>query len=297
MFRAEMLTICWILTALFHSACVMLVECLSTKYYGESCHRRLFLQESSSSIARVGSSIVLLTAAATAPAQALTPNQAEQQYDTYAKSYDVLDGGSASSFLGIEEARRELIGTNAQGNVLEIGAGTGLNLDKYRKGSISSLTLVDISENMLSEAKQKLDSLSWHHHLLDGVRVNFVKADATKDLVHTFGEASFDTVVDSFSLCVMGDQGARDCLQQLVQVVRPTGEILLLENSRADNAIFAKYQDVTAGVAANLGGKGCAYNQDVTAMLRSTQGIDIVETKAFAGGVFRSYRCKRSNRY
>ena len=58
------------------------------------------------------------------PANALTPEEASNQYDTYAPTYDRLDGGAASSLLGIEEARAELF-RRARGNVLEIGVGTG----------------------------------------------------------------------------------------------------------------------------------------------------------------------------
>jgi methyltransferase OMS1, mitochondrial len=182
--------------------------------------------------------------------------------------------------------------------VLEIGAGTGLNLDYYKSANITSLTLVDVSEGMLKEAKAKIDARTGGTTAEKSFPTRFMKADATSDLVTLFGQSSFDTVVDSFSLCVMGDAGARACLQQMTQVVRPmTGQVLLLENSRSDNPWLAGYQDATAGIiAANLGGKGCAYNQDVTAMILSTPELRIVETTAFAGGVFRSYRCgKRSS--
>lgn len=58
------------------------------------------------------------------PAVALTPEQAATQYDAYARTYDRLDGGQASTTLGIEEARAALL-RQATGNVLEIGVGTG----------------------------------------------------------------------------------------------------------------------------------------------------------------------------
>jgi hypothetical protein len=56
--------------------------------------------------------------------EALTPLEAESKYNIYAKTYDELDGGKASSLLGIDAARRSLIEL-ARGNVLEIGVGTG----------------------------------------------------------------------------------------------------------------------------------------------------------------------------
>jgi methyltransferase OMS1, mitochondrial len=289
------------------------VHCFSTELRRQDSliDRRRFLNDSSVMAAhnlvptRTLPTIISIIVAATVllagrPAEALTPQQAERQYDTYARNYDALDGGTASSILGIEEARKELIG-RAFGDVLEIGAGTGLNLPFWLKSdSITSLTLVDVSEGMLKEAKAKLTSsdLVAFATTKPIFPVRFIKADATTDLVALFGQSSFDTVVDSFSLCVMGDAGARACLQQMTQVVRPgTGQVLLLENSRADNPWLATYQDATASIiAANLGGKGCVYNQDVTAMIQATPGLRIVETTAFAGGVFRSYRCdKRSN--
>jgi len=58
------------------------------------------------------------------PCEALTPNEAETEYDVYAKSYDDLDGGVVSSALGIDQARRAIL-QEARGNVLEIGVGTG----------------------------------------------------------------------------------------------------------------------------------------------------------------------------
>lgn len=79
------------------------------------------------------------------PVTGLSPEEAATAYNSYASTYDDLDGGKASSALGIDEARTSLFG-KARGSVLEIGAGTGLNLNKYNLSQISSLTLLDISE-------------------------------------------------------------------------------------------------------------------------------------------------------
>jgi hypothetical protein len=148
-------------------------------------------------------------------AAALTVEQAETSYDQYAKNYNDLDGGVASNMLGIDEARSVLF-RQAKGRVLEVACGTGLNLDKYDPSKIRFLTLVDISQGMLDEAKKQIMSLDG----FAGVPVEFVKADATSELYQRFGERSFDTVVDSFSLCVMGTEGAKRCLDQMRQVVK-----------------------------------------------------------------------------
>ncbi|GKY94177.1 hypothetical protein MPSEU_000383700 [Mayamaea pseudoterrestris] len=218
---------------------------------------------------------------------ALTPKQAETDYDTYASEYDVLDGGSAASFLGIDQARIQLL-KQARGKVMEIGVGTGLNLGYYDASAVTSLTLVDVSSNMLQAARARVESLPQ----LRNIPVTFIKADATSELVKAFGEASFDTVIDTFSLCVMGSQGARQCLEQISKVVKPQGKVLLLENSRSNNALLGLYQDATADAAA-IGGKGCVYNQDVDAMLRESS-LEVPSTRLYAAGLFRSYECRRT---
>jgi methyltransferase OMS1 len=231
----------------------------------------------------VSSSSFLLTASS---ASALTPNEAETLYDTAASSYDELDGGTAASSLGIDKAREDLI-QQASGNVLEIGVGTGLNLDKYQKDKLKSLTVVDISEGMLREATVRIKSLP----NLKGVKVKIVKADATSDLLDTFGPQAFDTVIDSFSLCVMGNSGAKACLDQISRVVTKGGRVLLLENSRSSNPLLGLYQDATADLVAPLGGKGCVYNQDVEAMINASGKLRIDKQTLYAAGLFRSFEC------
>lgn len=155
----------------------------------------------------------IISALQPSPCHALSPQEAASDYDSYASTYDELDGGEAATVLGIEAARSQLL-SQARGHVLEIGVGTGLNLDKYDPRKIASLTLVDISDGMLHEAKDRLKSLELH------LPVKFVKADATSELVDRFGSESFDTVVDTFSLCVFGNEGAKQGLEQLRGVVK-----------------------------------------------------------------------------
>ena len=60
------------------------------------------------------------------------------------------------------------------------------------------------------------------------------------------------------------------------------GKLLLIENTRSSNPLLGMYQDATAEKASEMGGKGCVYNQDVTSMLKSTEGLNIVKEEAFA---------------
>jgi hypothetical protein len=92
----------------------------------------------------------------------------------------------------------------------------------------------------------------------------------------------------------MGSNGAKKCLSQLTQVVKKEsdgGRVLLLENSRSSNPLFGLYQDITADAAASAGGKGCVYNQDVSALIKNTPGLEIQNETCYVAGLFRSYEC------
>jgi len=216
----------------------------------------------------------------------LSPEEASSAYDSYAADYNQLDGGAAASLLQLGDARSRLL-EKAKGDVLEIGAGTGLNLDRYNRNLIKSLTLVDVSSGMLEEARKRTESLS----SLRSIPIKFVVADATADLIDRFGNNAFDTVVDSFSLCVMGER-ARNCLDQVRRVAKDgTGRVLLLENSRSESPLVGLYQDATADAAASIGGKGCVYNQDVASLIRSTPEMKIVSEEQYLLGLFRAFEC------
>ncbi len=230
--------------------------------------------------------------------RAITSSEAEISYNKYAKTYDDLDGGSIADSLGIEEARNKII-KQARGDVLEVAVGTGLNLSKYifspsPADGVTSLTLVDISDGMLAKAQAKLNAID----VPSFVDVKLIKADATSsDITSIFGTNKFDTVLDTFSLCVMGNDGAKSCLKQMRDVVKSEtdgGKILLIENARSSNPVLGWYQDVTAEAAAKVGGKGCVSNQNVKSFIDGIDNLSVKSEEEFASGLFRSFICVKS---
>jgi ubiquinone/menaquinone biosynthesis C-methylase UbiE len=155
----------------------------------------------------------------------------------------------------------------ARGDVLEVGVGTGLNLPLYRWSSLTSLTGADLSAGMLQQAASRVatripgaqllalqqqgdagtataaaaavqSSSSSSGALPRGpVPVRLVQADVAQ---LPFPDASFDVVLDTFSLCVF--QAPAAALAELARVLRPGGTLLLLEHSRSDNALLGAYQ-------------------------------------------------------
>ena len=205
----------------------------------------------------------------------------QADYDRFSEKYDELDGGAAADALGIEQARADMLGS-ANGRVLEVAVGTGLNLPKYKFRQVSKLVAIDLSPGMLVQAKAKASALA-----LDGAQIEF----ATMDVENLeFPDASFDTVVDTFSLCVFPDPVA--ALKEMRRVCKPGGRILLLENSVSDNAVLAAYQKATAPLVAKVGGKGCFYDQDPAA-LAAAAGLRVVLNRPLvAGGVLRQLEAR-----
>mgnify|MGYP000273359633 CR=1 FL=1 len=83
--------------------------------------------------------------------------KASSQYDSYATSYNKLDGGDAAEILGLNKMRATA-GQEAKGDVLEVAVGTGLQLDFLDPSMVKSLTGIDYSAGMLQEAKSKLEA-------------------------------------------------------------------------------------------------------------------------------------------
>lgn len=210
-------------------------------------------------------------------------------YDGYAKTYDSLDGGPLATALGLP-ALRVRAAAAATGDILEIAPGTGLGLAAYwasrgvdppAAGSrprpslpagVASLALADISPGMLAQATERAAAL--------GLAVTAVVADVA---ALPFPDASFDTVVDAFSLCVFVDPGA--ALASVARVLRRGGTAVLLEHARSPFPPLAAYQDATASFIASPvgGGKGCAWNQDVRGLVEGA-GLRVKAEERALGG-------------
>ncbi|KAJ1452258.1 S-adenosyl-L-methionine-dependent methyltransferase [Pelagophyceae sp. CCMP2097] len=195
-------------------------------------------------------------------------------YDGYASSYDSLDGGGVAKALGLDAARQALL-KRATGRVLEVGAGTGLSLPFYDARKVQRLDLLDASPGMLAEARVKVDGGAC---AVGDVRL--FQSDAAQT---PFAAETFDTAVDTFALCVYDDAVA--VLRELRRILKPTGELLLLENSRPTNPVAGAYVDFTADMVARNGGKGCKYNQDVLKLVQDA-GFQVKEATPLFGGFF-----------
>jgi ubiquinone/menaquinone biosynthesis C-methylase UbiE len=178
----------------------------------------------------------------------------------FAALYD--RGLKSTEEAGLGAMRRELL-AQARGRVVEIGAGTGVNIDAYPEG-IEALALVEPDPHMAKRLRA---------HLAASSRTAEVVAAPAERL--PFGDASFDTAVATLVLCTVPDPVA--AVAELARVLRPGGRLLFIEHVRAEDARTARWQDRLEKPWRFLG-DGCHCNRDTQATLATSRfELDAVE--------------------
>lgn len=129
---------------------------------------------------------------------------------------------------GFAAIRARLL-VQAAGRVLEIGAGTGLNLRHYSE-AVTELTLTEPEPAML----RRLDRTAAESNR----PVTVLRAPA-EDL--PFDDATFDTVVSTLVLCGVPDQPR--AVREIRRVLKPGGHLLFAEHVRSDDEKSARHQD------------------------------------------------------
>lgn len=182
-----------------------------------------------------------------------------QQYNSIADTYDKAIGMD-ELILGINLLRRILLSWHAQGTVLEVGAGTGRNLPYYTNTKAQRVLMVELSEPMCQQARQKIQKLQESRSTAQQYTV---KQGDSQDL-HFCPNNAFDTVVDTFGLCSY-ENPAR-VLKEMARVCKPDGKILLLEHGRSQTwQWMSDYLDKNAEAHARKW--GCIWNRDLDALL------------------------------
>ena len=169
----------------------------------------------------------------------------------YAAAYDWVMGGADRH--GADEHRRRLV-EEASGEVLEVGAGTGLNFGHYR--AATRVVAVEPEPGMRARAQRRARRAS--------VAVEVVDGDG---MALAFADGSFDTVVFSLVLCTIPDPAR--AIAEAHRVLRPGGVLRFYEHVRATDARLARWQDRLERPW-RVVGRGCCPNRDTAATIEHT---------------------------
>lgn len=164
-------------------------------------------------------------------------------YDWFLKS---------SEEAGLNDMRRELLAT-ASGEVLDIGAGTGVNLELF-PDSVTRLVMAEPSEHMARRLSKRVEE--------SGRRAEVVEAGAES---LPFPDDSFDFAVFTLVLCTVDDPDAS--LAEAARVLRPGGKMLFLEHVLSDNPRLARWQHRVERPW-HFFAAGCHPNRDTAAAIR-----------------------------
>jgi ubiquinone/menaquinone biosynthesis C-methylase UbiE len=176
----------------------------------------------------------------------------------FAAFYDRLMTGAERKWLG---ERRERLLAHASGAVLEIGAGTGANLARYR--NVERVVVAEPDPAMRARLRLRLASAAVPIEVSDAAAENL-----------PFANASFDCVVSTLVLCSVARPDA--ALGELRRVLRPGGKLLALEHIRSSRR-RARWQDIVTPLWRRLGA-GCYPNRDTVATIeRAGFTLDHVE--------------------
>ncbi len=126
------------------------------------------------------------------------------------------------------------------GRILDVGVGTGIALPDYKR--VNKIYAVDYSEPMLKKARERVVQQSLTH-------VECVSAMDAQKL--GFKDASFDVVVAQYVITAVPDP--ERTLDEFARVVKPGGEIILVNHIGAESGPRRMFELCFAPIAKRLG--------------------------------------------
>ncbi len=141
----------------------------------------------------------------------------------------------------------------AQGRVLEVGLGSGLNLPYYDADKVSKVWGLDPSAEMIGMAKEPAGSVPFD--------VEFIRSGVEELSLES---NSVDTVLVTYTLCTIADVDR--AIEQMARVLKPGGELIFCEHGIAPDASVRRIQNFINPLWKRIGG-GCHLNRDIPELL------------------------------
>ncbi len=143
--------------------------------------------------------------------------------------------------------QREKVVPMAQGTVLEIGIGSGLNFPYYDAKQVKKCWGLDPAPEMLRLAERVASSVPFD--------VEFLEVPADRIPLE---DRSVDTVIVTYTLCTIPD--TQLALREMARVLNPSGQLIFCEHGAAPDASVRRWQDLINPLWKSFGG-GCHLNR------------------------------------
>ena len=204
-------------------------------------------------------------------------NTSKEKYNRLARFYD-LHSKFAEKLWFIKWRKKFF--APLKGNILDVGIGTGKNIEFYDKEA--KVIGIDFSEKMLEKAKEKLIKT-------DTKNITLKHMDAEN--LH-FKDNSFDYVVTSCVFCSVPNPIKG--LKEIRRVLKPTGRLIMIEHVLSKNPVIALIEHVINPLTRLIMGANINRNTKQN-IIKS--GMKIVEDRNLAlFDVFRLFIAKKSSK-
>lgn len=165
---------------------------------------------------------------------------------------------------GPSKNRSEIIPL-AEGRVLDVGVGSGLNLPHADRARVERWVGLDPSRALLAKARARAAEVGFDVELLEGVAEKL-----------PFPDESFDTLVVTYTFCSVDDPAV--VAQELARVVRRGGKLLFAEHGLAQTESSRALQRSLEPTWKKVAG-GCTLQRDIVRSLTDTGRFVIERTK------------------
>lgn len=151
--------------------------------------------------------------------------------------------------------QREKVVPLAEGRLLEIGIGSGLNLSFYNTLKIDQLTAIDPSEEIWKKNKIDISKLEYDFQFIRAFAENIPEDNN-----------AFDSAVITYTLCTIPN--AQKALAEIKIVLKPNGKLIFCEHGKAPDKNVEKWQSFVNPLWKRLGG-GCNLNRNIPSILEN----------------------------
>ncbi len=158
--------------------------------------------------------------------------------------------------------QREKVVPQAEGKVLEVGIGSGLNLPFYDKSKIDELWGLDPSEELSEMARKVAES--------EQMEVNFISSGAEEI---SLPDDHFDSVLVTYTMCTIPEVIRAN--GEIRRVLKNGGKMIFCEHGEAPDENIRKWQKRINPIWGKFAG-GCNINRKIPSLIEDS-GFDIIE--------------------